>query len=1015
MPPFPTPRAPLNAPISDAPLITHATLVHTLSPLAACEPPTIKSPLMYRRMNQSDRNAPYRQRALFSSNMGSHDRPKEDGSRRGSHSRHRDERREERHRSDRSSRSHRADHRDRSRSRSPRRASSSRRERDDKEDRHHRHRHGGDRRRDAEGRRSEDPRRHSEKRRRDEDRDADTRRGSSSRQKIIDDDEARAAKVDTRFEEPHPESYSTQAIPAGATLDLRSRPAAPSTEDDPAPLPHGSHTQTHLRRDNWMLAQPSSISAGSGPAPDDEAESEATAETSRLAASTPDFFDTLGEQRVKKPKEEKPDPEQLHISSRELNKQLVEGKELDEYRVETKKKLQYGAPGFQWRMMKLRKTYEQAEEEGRAVEEVASERYGDMDAFNEARAERQWLDDRGNQPNRAAPKAEAAPSGRDAPPSRRFMFADALPGNPLSTGTNGATSMPLSRQSSFRKPGEASGSTTPQIDDRSRHATPSFAAAVNAPKTTASLSGGENATTPAVSKPSTPIPSVFTPTSLIAGSKKSTAPASNAVINEAVLEQGRDAVTNPPLDSEALNKLEAKVLKAEMMGKANAPALREKLLKERERATKGGDKGIGYFPPAPTGEEGSEATVQVLPTLDGRGRLYDVGTSRTDDSEGALPPGNRRRSNKKFETRDATTGEVVRYSADDDQHSLADLVRQEKFSAGMSDQKNFDADFANRIASDASFRTGVDYLDDNVEKMSRKKMRSDALKRQFAINDFAKTKKALESCRFCWRGGHNGMDDDEEKPPLARVIATGTRAYLALPETEPLVAGHALIVPIQHHLNMLEADDDVWEEVKNFMKCLLQMAAAEGEDRSYVFYETVLSLRQQRHTCIEAVPLPRDLLETLPGHFQVELSSVEGEWSQNKKVIEFTPQKPFRRSMVSQLPYFMVQFDHKGERGYGHVIEGTDAGSAEDGRGAGADGGNPNDAYAGNFMSGHGSGAKFEHFFAAEIIGNLLDLEPRAWRNPKRLRNDPKRAEELQRDLAAKWAPFDWTKMLRGA
>jgi hypothetical protein len=27
--------------------------------------------------------------------------------------------------------------------------------------------------------------------------------------------------------------------------------------------------------------------------------------------------------------------------------------------------------------------------------------------------------------------------------------------------------------------------------------------------------------------------------------------------------------------------------------------------------------------------------------------------------------------------------------------------------------------------------------------------------------------------------------------------------------------------------------------------------------------------------------------------------------------------------MVPNLPYFMVQFDHKGEKGYGHVIEGT--------------------------------------------------------------------------------------------
>ena len=32
--------------------------------------------------------------------------------------------------------------------------------------------------------------------------------------------------------------------------------------------------------------------------------------------------------------------------------------------------------------------------------------------------------------------------------------------------------------------------------------------------------------------------------------------------------------------------------------------------------------------------------------------------------------------------------------------------------------------------------------------------------------------------------------------------------------------------------------------------------------------------------------------------------------------------------MVPNLPYFMVQFDYKGEKGYGHVIEGTSEVSA---------------------------------------------------------------------------------------
>lgn len=40
--------------------------------------------------------------------------------------------------------------------------------------------------------------------------------------------------------------------------------------------------------------------------------------------------------------------------------------------------------------------------------------------------------------------------------------------------------------------------------------------------------------------------------------------------------------------------------------------------------------------------------------------------------------------------------------------------------------------------------------------------------------------------------------------------------------------------------------------------------------------------------------------------------------------------------MVPNLPYFMVQFDYKGERGYGHVIEGTGdaAGGGDDPDGA---------------------------------------------------------------------------------
>ena len=52
----------------------------------------------------------------------------------------------------------------------------------------------------------------------------------------------------------------------------------------------------------------------------------------------------------------------------------------------------------------------------------------------------------------------------------------------------------------------------------------------------------------------------------------------------------------------------------------------------------------------------------------------------------------------------------------------------------MADQKNLDMEFANAIATDGSFVNDLDYMDDNADKFGRKKMRSDAMKRQFAIN-----------------------------------------------------------------------------------------------------------------------------------------------------------------------------------------------------------------------------------------------------------------------------------------
>jgi hypothetical protein len=70
--------------------------------------------------------------------------------------------------------------------------------------------------------------------------------------------------------------------------------------------------------------------------------------------------------------------------------------------------------------------------------------------------------------------------------------------------------------------------------------------------------------------------------------------------------------------------------------------------------------------------------------------------------------------NFQVETRDKT-GEVIRINADDDDLSLGELVRQERFGAGANDQKSMDAALANAIATDAKYEvSGPDRFESDV-------------------------------------------------------------------------------------------------------------------------------------------------------------------------------------------------------------------------------------------------------------------------------------------------------------
>lgn len=341
--------------------------------------------------------------------------------------------------------------------------------------------------------------------------------------------------------------------------------------------------------------------------------------------------------------------------------------------------------------MRLRKVYETVEEEGRPLEEVAMERFGSLEKWEEVKEERRILDERGagGRGRSGGERNEGGREGRGGG-GRGMMFTE-FPGSGAS-----------SRSGSYRKPGGPSaGPNSTSVSNpgtpapQERHGQGVAAAsnrrldALRLPSTAGSPLAGRGVS----------VPSVLTPP-----------PAA------------RLASSGPALDQSALNKLQAKVLRAKLMNDPKAADME----KEYDEAMKRSN-GIEVD------EDGKRTKVEVLPTLDGRGRLYDVGHGASNQPDEVTRAGNRRKKEAKVETRDPKTGDVVRINADDDEMTLGEMLRQEKFSAGQADQKDMDAEFARQIMGDGKFEDNEDYLDENAEKLGRKKMRSEAVKRGFAI------------------------------------------------------------------------------------------------------------------------------------------------------------------------------------------------------------------------------------------------------------------------------------------
>lgn len=386
------------------------------------------------------------------------------------------------------------------------------------------------------------------------------------------------------------------------------------------------------------------------------------------------------------------------------------------------------------------------------------------------------------------------------------------------------------------------------------------------------------------------------------------------------------------LDSTALNKLRAQMMKAKLRRAPEA----QKLEAEYERAV--------------ASEGGGGSNDIVLNVMENR-----------------MLAG-RRAEAKAVNTKRGRERGLVEENQD---MSIEDMVIEERRNRGRAGGDGLR--LAERIAKDAEFDDDIDYMDENAEKLARRVQKSELNLKNVAVGEFQKINRILDKCPLCHQ-------QDWDQPPVAPIIALATRTYLTLPTEPELADGGAVIVPVQHRTNLLECDDDEWEEMRNFMKCLTRMYHDQG--REVVFYENAAAPYRHPHAAMSVVPIPYELGDTAPAFFREAMLSADEEWAQHRKIIDTGGKArdglgklAFRRSIAKEMPYFHVWFTLDG--GLGHVVEDSDRWPRGD-------------------------------LFAREIIGGMLDVGPDVIKKQGRWHRGDQRVEGFRK----RWRKFDWTRVL---
>jgi diadenosine tetraphosphate (Ap4A) HIT family hydrolase len=173
-----------------------------------------------------------------------------------------------------------------------------------------------------------------------------------------------------------------------------------------------------------------------------------------------------------------------------------------------------------------------------------------------------------------------------------------------------------------------------------------------------------------------------------------------------------------------------------------------------------------------------------------------------------------------------------------------------------------------------------------------------------SLNPSLKPLQKLQTCEFC----------SENVEKALKILQN---FQILLPKSGPLIPGHFLIVPIDHHIGSTDFDSS---ELDDFLEVKSKICDfyRENYGKKAVFIEFVRNFRKADHLVVEVLPMTESQLDSFYFTVVQELENSDSEWTNNKKVV-FIQDDHLKGKIPSGFSYIYFDFDMS--KGLAHVIE----------------------------------------------------------------------------------------------